>query len=159
MLRLVGRGIEGGCESPPLPGVWHWLEPMMNVTCGSPKNQPTPGSPSVPRWKFPFSKPISGSGKAVERPVPSQGGRQSFSNGYVQHRSRGRAEIGALATLTLPNHVNLSGSLNRWWAFNLVKWYTHTHTHSCDFISNSDGVYFGSHHFPAAETALKSRTI
>lgn len=41
----------------------------MNVTYGNPWNWPTPGSPSFLQWKFPFSKPISCSGRAPERPI------------------------------------------------------------------------------------------
>lgn len=65
-----------------------------------------------------------------------------------------------------PRHVNSAKPCKSEWFSHPViglqsSQMTHTPTHTlpCDFISNSVGVYFGSHHFPAAETALKSRTI
>lgn len=150
--------VEGGCECLALPGVWHWLEPMMNVIYGNPRNWPTPGSPSILRWKFPFSKGISSSGKAVEQPVRQhwRRGSRSFSSWRIQRRSERRGWIHALAAVNSakPRNVNLSGSLNQWWGLNLVKSYTHLW-----FLFRFGRVYFGSPHFPAAETALKSRTI
>lgn len=53
----------------------------MNVAYGNPWNWPTPGSPSFLQWKFPFSKPISCSGRAPERPICQcwQWSRKTFS--------------------------------------------------------------------------------
>lgn len=74
----LGRGIEGAVSLcwcclfsrfASLPGVWHWLELVMNVTYSNPRNWPTPGNPSILQWKFSFSKPISCSGRAPERPI------------------------------------------------------------------------------------------
>lgn len=155
---MEGGAVEGGCESPALPGVWHWLEPMMNVTYGNPRNWPTPGSLSILRWKFPFSKAISSSGKAVEQPVRQhrRRGSPSFSSWRIQRRSERRGWIHALAAVNSakPRNVNLSGSLKQWWGLNLVKSCTHVW-----FLFRFGRVYFGLPHFPVAETALKSRTI
>lgn len=49
-----------------LPGVWHWLELEMNVAYGNPLNWPTPGSHSFMQQNFPFSKPISCSGRTPD---------------------------------------------------------------------------------------------
>lgn len=130
MLRVVGVGtVEGGCDSPALPGVWHWLEPMMNVTYGYPWNWPPPGSPNVPRWKFPFSKPISSSGKAGEQPVRQhrRRGSQSFSSRRIQRRSERGGWTHALAAVSSakPRNVNPSGSPHQGWGLNLVKSCTH----------------------------------
>ncbi len=90
MLWGLWRGIEGAASPrwsclfsrfASLPGVWHWLELEMNVTYGNPWNWPTPGSPSFLQWKFPFSKPISCRGRALERPICQhwQWSRKTFS--------------------------------------------------------------------------------
>lgn len=160
MLRVVGVGtVEGGCESPALPGVWHWLEPMMNVTYGYPRNWPTPGSPSVPRCKFPFSKPISSSGNAGEQPVRQHRwrGSRSFSSWRIQRRSERGGWTHALAAVSSakPRNVNPSGSLHQGWGLKSSQ-IVHTRVISFPIFGR---VYFGCHHFPAAETALKLRPI
>lgn len=87
----VGKGYRKGLWFPcrsclfsrfaSLPGVWHWLELEMNVAYGNPWNWPTPGSPSFLQWKFPFSKPISCSGRTPEQPICQhwQWSRKTFS--------------------------------------------------------------------------------
>lgn len=83
-------------------------------------------------------------------------GSPSFSSWGIERRSERRGWIHALAAVNSakPRNVNLSGSLNQRWGFNLVTSCTHVW-----FLFGFGRVYFGSHHFPAAETALKSRTI